>query len=73
MLFHSKHGSIFAKHVIKRGLPEKKLPVGDKKRVYPSGFSGKRAAKTGKLYALKAERHGCYSRIPYDERKPSFC
>ena len=55
MLFHSKHGSIFAKHVIKRGLPEKKLPVGDKKRVYPSGFSGKRAAKTGKLYALKAE------------------
>ncbi len=54
MLFHSKRGSIFAKHVVQAGLPDKNIFQNGKKKLYPSGFSGKRAAKMGKLYPIKA-------------------
>lgn len=55
MLFHGARGSIFAKHVVRAGLPDKSASSKQgKRRLYPSGFSGERSAKTGKLYPIKA-------------------
>ena len=53
MLFHGARGSIFAKHVVRAGLPDKSASSKQgKRRLYPSGFSGERSAKTGAVASI---------------------